>query len=310
VNGKSLIHEIGGADFAATIRQVRNEVEALAAAQGNAPHLFWVNHPHWTYYDVLPQQLIDNPEVRFFEICNNGANASPEDPLPRDGFDNDRFWDAVLATRCARGGQLLFGIAVDDTHFYPGSGTRYSPIVFADGYVMVRAAELTPAALFEAMNRGDFYASSGVEFDDIEFDGLRGTLSVSVPAKAGVAHTVKFITTKRGTSTEPVQTIELPAQNGHAARSVPVYSEAVGAVAKRVEFATGEVVRASYTMADDDLYVRARVESDETAIYPNAINKMHPPVKVGWTQPYRRPLRGPLPAGAEVWYVHDEAASF
>lgn len=309
VNGKSLIHGIGGADVvSSTIRQVRNEVEALATAQGNAPHLFWVNHPHWTYYDVLPQHLIDNPEVRFFEICNTGSNAAPEDPLPRDGYDNDRFWDAVLATRCARGDQLLYGIGVDDAHFYPGTGTRYSPIVFADGYVMVRAAELTPAALFEAMNRGDFYASCGVEFDDIEFDGTKGTLSVSVPAKADVAYTVKFITTKKGTPTEPVRTVELPARNGHEARSVPVYSEAVGAVAKSVAFAKGEAVRASYTMADDDLYVRARVESDEPSVYPNAINKMHPPVKVGWTQPYRRSLRGPVPVGAEVWYVHDEAA--
>ena len=308
VNGKSLIHGIGNADISATIRQVRGEVEALAAQNGT-PHIFWANHPHWTYYDVLPQHLIDNPEVRFFEICNSGSSAAPEDPLPRDGYDNDRFWDAVLATRATRGEQLLYGIAVEDTHFYPGTGTRYSPVVFQDAWVAVRADELTPAALFAAMNRGDFYSTCGVEFDDIAFDKLKGRLSVSVPAKTGVAHTVKFITTKRGTPTEPVQTVELPARNGHAARTVPVYSDAVGAVAKSVTFAKGEAVKASYTLAEDDLYVRARVESDEPAVYPNAINKMHPPVKVGWTQPYRRLAHGPVPAGAEVWYVHEASHS-
>ena len=287
VDGKPLIHGIGDADVSAMIRHVRGEVEALAARNG-APHLFWANHPHWTYYDVLPQHLIDNPEVRFFEICNTGSDAAPEDPLPRDGYDNDRFWDAVLAARAARGEQLLYGIAVEDTHFYPGSGTRYSPIVFKDAWVAVRAAELTPAALFDAMNRGDFYSTCGVEFDEIVFDSVKGTLSLSVPAKEGVAHTVKFITTKRGTPTDPVRTVELPERNGHGARAVPVYSDAVGAVAKRVAFAKGEAVKASYTLAADDLYVRARVESDEPAVYPNALNRMHPPVKVGWTQPFRK----------------------
>ena len=288
VRNSPLIHGIGDADPSGLIRTIRGEVEALAAERNGVPYLFWVNHPHWTYYDVLPQHLIDNPEVRFFEICNNGSDAAPEGGLPRDGYDNDRLWDVVLATRCARGEQLLYGIGVDDTHFYPNSGIRPSSIVFNDAWIAVRATALTPSALFTAMNRGDFYATCGVTFDDIAFDGRKGTLSLSVPAKAGVAHTVSFITTKRGVPLDPVREVDLPAGNSHGARSVPVYSDAIGTVAKQFTFAKGEPVRASYTLAADDLYVRARVASDEPATYRNAINRMHPPVKVGWTQPYRR----------------------
>ena len=58
------------------------------------------------------------------------------------------------------------------------------------------------------------------------------------------------------------------------------------------------LARASYTLAADDLYVRARVESNESATYPNAISKMHPPMKVGWTQPYRKELN-------QMWYIRD-----
>ncbi len=53
-------------------------------------------------------------------------------------------------------------------------------------------------------------------------------------------------------------------------------------------FGKGEPVFASYRLADDDLYVHARVESDEATTYPYAKDRMHPLVKVAWTQPYCR----------------------
>ena len=273
---------------AAVIRETRDQVGHLAAKMGNPPHIFFVNHPHWRYYDVLPADLLANPDIRFFEVCNTGSTWAPEDSLPKDGFDNDRFWDAVNAARCKRGERLLYGIGTDDTHMYPNSGTTRCAITYGDAWIGVRAAALTPAALVAAMKNGDFYASGGIDFEDIQFDRSTGTLSVSVPAKDGVAYTVKFITTKSGANTEPVRTVELPQQDDRPARSVPVYSDAVGAVVKTVAFGSGEAACASYTLAGDDLYVRARVESDEPAVYANAINKMHPPMKVGWTQPYRR----------------------
>ena len=293
-----LMEKLTDTTVAEVIRETRNQVGHLAAKKGNPPHLFFVNHPHWRYYDVLPEDLIANPDIRFFEVCNTGSAWAPEESMPKDGFDNDRFWDTVNAVRCQRGERLLYGIGTDDTHMYPDSGTSRCPITFGDAWIGVRAAALTPAALVAAMKNGDFYASGGVDFEDIQFNCSTGTLTVSVPAKAGVAYTVKFITTKRGANTNPVRTVELSQQDDRPARSVPVYSDAVGAVVKTVAFGSGEAARASYTLTDDDLYVRARVESNEQAVYPNAINKMHPPVKVAWTQPYRRESDG-------ILYIHD-----
>ena len=294
------MEKLAGTTVAEVIRETRVQVGRLAARNGYQPHLFFVNHPHWRYYDVLPQDIIDNPEVRFFEICNTGSAWAPEDSMPKDGFDNDRLWDVVNAVRCKCGERLLYGIGTDDTHMYPNSGSSRCAITFGDAWIGVRAAALTPAALIAAMKNGDFYASCGVDFEDVQFDSSTGTLSVSVSAKAGVAYTVKFITTKSGASTEPVRTVELPQQEDRPARSVPVYSDAVGAVVKTVSFGAGASASASYTLAADDLYVRARVESDEAVVYANAINKMHPPMKVGWTQPYRRESR-------RIRYVHNRA---
>ena len=291
-----LMEKLTDTTVAEVIRETRRQVGHLAAKKGNPPHIFFVNHPHWRYYDVLPADIIANPDIRFFEVCNTGSAWAPEDSMPKDGFDNDRFWDAVNAARCKRGERLLYGIGTDDTHMYPDSGTSRCAITYGDAWIGVRATALTPSALFAAMKNGDFYASGGVDFDDIQFNRSTGTLSVSVAAKAGVAYTVKFITTKSGASVEPVRTVELPQQDDRPARRVPVYSDAIGAVVKTVAFGSGETASASYTLAADDLYVRARVESNEPATYPNAINRMHPPMKVAWTQPYRR---------GHNRYVHD-----
>jgi len=281
----SLIETVKGKTVAEVMREAKDQVDALAAAKGNPPHVFFANHPHWRYYDVWPEDILANPDVRFFEVCNNGSEFPPEGPMPRDGFDNDRVWDAVNAARCLRGEPLLYGIATEDSHWYPGSGTSHSPIVFGDAWIGVLSEALEPSALFAAMDRGDFYASGGVDFEDVCFDGR--SLSVSVPAKAGVAYAVKFIVTKRGANVSPVNAVSFPAKGDRPARNVPVYSKEIGAVAKCVSFGKGAGACASYTLASDDLYVRARVESDETAVYPNAIDRMHPPVKVAWTQPFR-----------------------
>ena len=274
-------------------RHARDEVAALAASLGNPPHFCFLNHPHWRYYDVVAQDAIDNPDVRFFEVCNNGADFPPVGLLPDDGLYNDRLWDAVNAVRAKAGQPLLYAVANDDCHFYPCTKTEKA-CTFGECYSVVRAAALTPAALFEAMEKGDSYASCGVDLEDVQFDGK--TLHVSVPAKKGVAYTIKFIVTKRSADTEIVQTVALP-QKGAAnkydsrpARTVPIYSSAIGATVKSVSGKKGDRVAAEYSLATDDLYVRARVESDELAPYYAFGGKgfMHPKTSMAWTQPYQR----------------------
>ena len=71
-------------------------------------------------------------------------------------------WDAILTS-----GTLLYGIAVDDAHRFkePGNPDVAGP---GRGWVAVRAPRLDARALLDALERGDFYASTGVELTDYQ----------------------------------------------------------------------------------------------------------------------------------------------
>lgn len=279
-----------GWDSARQIAEARREVQELASSLGDPPHVCFVCHPHWRYYDLVAQDFIDNPGVRFFEVCNNGADFPPVGLLPDDGLYDDRLWDVVNAARAKAGQPLLFAVANDDCHFYPSTRTVHA-MPFGEAFTMVRAEALAPAALFAAMERGDCYASCGVILDDVAFDGR--TLSVSVPAKPGVAYSIRFIATKRDADLGAVHTVSVPSigrpdKGGRPARTIPVYSREIGRTVKLVRGAAGEPLSAECGISQDDLYVRARIESDEPAPYYAAGNTapMHPKTSMAWTQPF------------------------
>ena len=222
-----LIEFLPGRTVASAIRESRELSEALAKAR-NRSCICMVNHPNWLYYDVFAQDLIDNPEIRYFEVCNNGSEWPVPEELDGEWY-HDNLWDAVLAYRMTHGQQMLYGIGSDDTHFYPGTGQEYG--AFGDSYIMVRAEALTQKTLFEAIQRGDFYASSQQDLEDVSFDRKTRTLTVSVPATPGVAFKIRFITTKKGAPLAPVRYVEIPATKEHEnrARKVPVYDARIGA---------------------------------------------------------------------------------
>lgn len=266
-----------------------NAKEAAELAKSlSAPHLFILNHPIWTWYDVGPEAMVENPDVRFFEACNNGSPYAPGAGLPTDGLDTDRFWDVANAFRVRRGLPLLYGIGTDDTHRYRGEpGNMLMP---GNAWSLVRSASLDAASLIEAMYAGDFVTCEGLEPDDVSFSPSAGTLEIS--ATAGLSdRTVRFIVTKRDFSEKPVGKVVVRPDKFKDTtkfqREISVYDEKVGMVAKTATFRPGEPVRASYTMESDDLYVRARIEEKGTTL---CTASLHPQgMRVAWTQPYANP---------------------
>ena len=73
----------------------------------------------------------------------------------------EAMWDRLLGA-----GKLVYGIAVDDAHHFkrPGEADASGP---GRGWVMVRARALTVDAILGAMEAGQFYASTGVELEDV-----------------------------------------------------------------------------------------------------------------------------------------------
>ena len=273
------------------ISETRMAVESFARDKGREA-MFVLNHPVWRWYDVSPEDLVANPEVRFFEVCNGGSPFAPGKGLPTDGFATDRFWDVVNAFRARRGQPLLYGVGSDDTHSYFGTAGHVPGIhcLPYNAWCLVRSGALTADALIRAMNAGDFAACEGVQPEDFTFDNASGTLSVSVAGKKNLCRTIQFIVTKRDFSEKPVRTVAIEpfdAPDGKRrtyARKINVYDgKTIGCVVKKVSGGIGEAVSASYTLAPDDLYVRARILSPER---PAASAFQHPKVHVAWTQPY------------------------
>ncbi len=225
-------------------------------------YLFTANHPLWRYYDYSPNDLIALPHIRFFELNNNGMGGF--DPHP-EGWKPEKFWDVVNAHRAAHDQPLLLGMGSDDRHAYEPPPKSWS---------MVRAASLSVKDLLEAINAGDFYASNGLDFAEVQFDGK--TLSVKIDAREEGKYRIEFLGTKK--DYDPTcRTIDVEKGPRNPARKVDVYSDGIGIVLDAVEGVEG-----SYTLKPNDLYVRAKIVKLGPDLQPDWES-----APAAWTQPYR-----------------------
>ena len=232
---------------------------------------FMVNHPQARLWDIDPVLLVENPEIKFFEICNSDST----EPVAHV-FSLDKFWDFVLAHRLHRGCGLIYATASDDAHFYREADGKFcSP---GTGWVMVKTPELTAEAISRAMYRGDFYATCGVELENVDFDSSSGTLKVAVKPEDGVDYIIRFIVTKKDFDRKTVYK-HFPAEKRFE-RTLPVISDSIGITALEISGTAGE-----YTLGEDDLYVRAVVISDKKS--PVTAEKyIYPETTRAWTQPF------------------------
>ena len=260
-----------GGSAAETFQRIDNAVRAWGD-EWQLPTLFILNHPIWPYFDIKPEVLIGLPQVRFFELCNaDGGNIYPAHP---SWYSHEKFWDIVNAFRIEDGYDAVYATAADDTHNYtdPQGGARPG-----EGWICVRAAQLQPNALVQAMYRGDFYASTGVTLSDVTFDAASGTLQVKVSPEAGTTCSIRFTATQAGFD-RATETFDDPAKEKKPARTGIRYADSIGKTVKTVEG-----TEASYTMEPGDLYVRATVTSSKRA--ENRVNN-EPEFATAWTQPY------------------------
>ncbi|MBO5940179.1 MAG: hypothetical protein J6R18_03160 [Kiritimatiellae bacterium] len=255
--------------------------------------LFILNHPFWYHYDTDPMLLADNPEVRFFEIAN--AISPPAMGMMEGAYSPDKFWDIALAHRASRGAPLLYAVATDDTHHYARYYREFEGVKnpIRKCHVRVRAKELSADSLIDAMNAGDFYASNGLEFDDIRFNKDSGTLSVDVKPVPGKRIVIRFYGTKKGFDAavgegRQYRLDELALEKGKkvskwaagSSRTIRTFSDDIGVVLKEVKG-----LSASYELAKDDLYVRAKAF---VLTKPGNEDTIPHYTDVAWTQPYQK----------------------
>jgi hypothetical protein len=127
---------------------LQEAIDRLRAAGGRVV----LAHPYWS--GQRSANLLDVAGCLGLEVYNGGCDV--EDAK---GFSTVH-WDDLLAA-----GRRWWGLAVDDAHW------RYGDRDAGLGWVWVKARALAPEAIFDALEQGHFYASSGPEIYDLALEG-------------------------------------------------------------------------------------------------------------------------------------------
>ncbi|EAZ79544.1 CehA/McbA family metallohydrolase domain-containing protein [Algoriphagus machipongonensis] len=243
-NIQKLIPAEGGNSIPEILQNGLDRVKAQRDSTG-VPMFLHINHPNFVWA-ITPEDMIELDGERFFEVYNGHPQVNNYGDSLRPSMEV--LWDKVQAAYLEAGKPLLYGLAVDDAHNYHVFDQNSSNP--GRGWVMVLSESLDPASLIEAMEKGDFYSTTGVTMNEIDFDGE--TLSVSVQPESGVSYSIQFFGTKKSNPGES------------------------GILLKELE---GD--RGSYTFEDDDMYVRAKIISSKPKENPYQIGD----TETAWTQP-------------------------
>jgi hypothetical protein len=178
VNGldvDSLVSPQGGTSV---VDVLQRNVDAIRRVFG-VPH---INHPNFRWA-ITADELRQVRDTKLFEIYNGHPQVNNVGGGGVPGLEE--VWDVILSS-----GTLLYGIAVDDAHTFkqPGNPNVAGP---GRGWVMVRAARLDTSSLLASLERGDFYASTGVELEDCQV--TPSSMTVIVKKTTFSKYRVQFI---------------------------------------------------------------------------------------------------------------------
>ena len=256
-NVQEVVRPMGGQTVREAIRNNFRAVEEQSKKLGREI-LLHLNHPNFGWA-VTAEDIALITEERFFEVYNGHPGVRHLGDETRPGVE--KMWDIANAIRLSQlNAAPLLGIATDDSHDYFDTDEMQGSHV-GRGWVMVRSSYLTPEHLIKAMRRGDFYASSGVELNDLSYDADSRTLRAEVKQPEADE---SFVWELIGTPI-PVEKDMLPE------------AEEIGKTIQRID--GGKVFEAQ--IPANLLYARLVVTSNKSADDPSFKGQK----KQAWTQP-------------------------
>lgn len=184
INVQELITPQGGTSVVEVMQNNLNQVYEQRERTGQPmfPH---INHPNFGWAITVDDMKQINGE-RFFEVYNGHPLVHNYGDSLRMG--TEQMWDELLIDYLNHGKLLIYGLATDDAHHYLNFNTKQSNP--GRGFIMVRAKALTPEALIDAMERGEFYSSTGVLLNDVSFKKNR--LRIEIKAEQNIQYTIQF----------------------------------------------------------------------------------------------------------------------
>ena len=178
VNGLGVTRMVPAQTGSSVLETVQRSVDAIRAAEG-VPH---INHPNFGW-SISADELAQVRNNKLFEVFNGHPMVNNVGGGGVAGLEEA--WDAILTK-----GVLLYGLAVDDAHHFKRPEDREASRP-GQGWIYVRAARLTAPELLAAIERGDFYASTGVELS--EYAVTRESITITVREKPWAKYRVQFI---------------------------------------------------------------------------------------------------------------------
>ncbi len=240
------IQTLIGAQTGSSVKEImQHAVDAVLAQRkkSGVPIFPHINHPNFGY-SITVQDMIDLKGERFFEVYNGHPLVHNYGDSLRPGMEV--MWDRINVAYRLRNQPLMFGLATDDSHNYHEFGSAFSNA--GRGWVMVRSTSLSAASLVKALEAGDFYSSTGVVLEKLEFS--KNTIDLAIKAEPGVEYVIEFIGAKKGATASTT----LEKINGTTAR---------------------------FHVTPDYLFVRARITSTKVKVNPFQEGD----VEMAWTQP-------------------------
>jgi hypothetical protein len=178
VNGLNVDARVGPQSGSSVVDVLQRSVDAIRRVNG-IPH---INHPNFGWA-ITRDELRQVTNYRHLEIFNGHPHVNN---LGGGGVPGmEEVWDTMLSS-----GRTVFGLAVDDAHTFkdPGNPDVAGP---GRGWVVVRAPRLDAPSIMAALDRGDFYASTGVELTDYQASAKR--ISIAVKATTFSRYRIQFI---------------------------------------------------------------------------------------------------------------------
>lgn len=175
VNALGLTKVVKPATGANPVEILQRNIDAIREA-GGVP---LVNHPNfgWAFG---ADELLKLEHFALLEIASGHRYVNMHGPP-----SVEEMWDALLTA-----GKRVYGVAVDDMHHLKRPWDN-DVVLPGQAWVMVRAEKCEPKAILAALERGDFYASTGVEI--AEYDVTAEKVTVKVREKNLARYRIQFI---------------------------------------------------------------------------------------------------------------------
>lgn len=227
---------------------LQNNIDAVndQREETGTPMIPHINHPNF-HYGVSLDDMKALKGERFFEVYN--GHPMVHNLGDDEHISTEEMWDLINITYLEMGKPLMYGLATDDSHHYHVKESKWSNA--GRGWIVVQADSLKAASLIHAMEKGNFYASTGVTLKELKFKN--NTLSVKIDPDEGVKYTMSFIGCRKGQSESEV-------------------------------FQSIDATEASFDLTDDILFVRCKITSSK--LQANPIENML--YEMAWTQPVVR----------------------